>query len=160
MPRELPGPSPPRRAGHRRALTRAVSARLGAPVAVAVPLQRHRPTLVLGLAVVELAALAVLMATGSPAALAGLATVAVGLAGVALTNRRRILAVTAGEILVLDATLGGRPRRVLGPAAPGLRLPAPAGLEAGVELDGRRWWIDRTAYARLDRAHQSVTGPA
>ena len=97
-----------RRRGHR-GLTAAVAELVGMPVGVAVPLQRHRPGLVLGACLAELAALASVILTAEPAAFAILALSAGVLVALATTNQRRVLAFTSTGVLVVVASAKGRP---------------------------------------------------
>ena len=122
------------------------------PVGVALPLQRHRPGLVLGACLAELAALASVILTAEPAAFAILALSAGVLVALATTNQRRVLAFTSTGVLVVVASAKGRPVAVAGSAPSPLDLPRPAGLGGAVELEGRTWWIDRSAFPRLRRA--------
>jgi hypothetical protein len=131
---------------------------LGVPVGVAVPIQRHAPHHVLTWCGVELAALALLILTGWFAALVGLAAAGLALLALAATNRRRLLAVTRSQVVVLSAGLRGRPVAAIGPAPERLVLPPPRGVGVAVQLDDGRWWVDRSAYARLRRARE--LGPA
>ena len=144
----------------RRAITASTSEALGSPVAVAVPLQRHPPQLILVACGLELAALAALGLTGSLAAFAALCACAAGLVALGATNRRRILALTSAGPVVLDATLRREPVASRGPAPPRLALPAPTGVGCPVQLDDGRWWVDRSDYARLRRAREVMAATA
>ena len=53
--------------------------------------------------------------------------------------------------MLLAAGRNGRPRSVLQPVPP-TSLPPAAGIAAGVEIGGRRWWVDRSAYPLLRQA--------
>jgi len=142
--------SPWRRVG----LTTATSALLGMPVGAAVPLQRHHPGLVMALSGAELAALAALVITADAGALIALAAVALALVAQAATNRRRVVAITSGGVVLLAASARGRPLVPLGPAPADLSLPAPSGLGVPVVLEGTPWWVERSAFARLRQARQ------
>ncbi|MEO5678399.1 MAG: hypothetical protein ABIS47_01915 [Acidimicrobiales bacterium] len=61
-----------------------------------------------------------------------------------------------GDVL-LGASRNGRPRSVLQPVAPA-SLPPATGIAAAVEVGGRRWWVDRSAYPLLRQA-SSLTPP-
>lgn len=111
----------------------------------------------LALSVAELAALVVLIVTTHLAALVVLAVLGCALIGAALTNRHRVLAVTSAGVVLLAASARGRPLVPIGPAPAGLTLPEPAGLGAGVVLDGTCWWVERNAFPRL-RMARSLLG--
>lgn len=152
---QLPGvPGRRQRLSRRAGLTATTSAVLGAPVGVAVPLQRHHPGLVLALSGAELAALAALVITAHPAALIALAVVAAALVAQAVINARRVLAITSSGVVLLAASTRGRPLVAVGPAPAGLSLPAPTGLGVPVVLDGATWWVDRSGFARLRQARR------
>jgi hypothetical protein len=136
----------------RTGLTAAAGELLGTPVQVAVPLQRHPPQRVVGLCLAELATLAGFMITGQDALFALLAVLAAALLVLAATNRHRVLAVNASGAVVLAATARWRPCGVIGPAPEGLSVPNPAGLGVAVMLADGRWWVDRSAFVRAQRA--------
>jgi len=129
---------------------------LGTPVAVAVPLQRHAPRTVLAWCAAELASFALLVLTGSLAALAAVGVVGAVLLALAATNRRRVLAVTRMGVVLLSATLRGHAVSPEGPGPEDLALPPPRGVGAPVELADGRWWVDRSAYPRLRRAREAL----
>lgn len=140
---------------HRRTgLTAATAALLGAPVRVAVPLQRHRPGLVLAVCVAEIVSLVAFVATGNGILFALLLVFAVAMLAVGSTNRHRVLAISDSALLVLAATARFRPCGVVGPAPDGLTVPLPAGLGIAVALSDGTWWVDRSAFARAERARQ------
>jgi len=146
----------PRR--RRRGLTAAVGERLGVPVGVAVPIQSQHPAWVLSVGAAELAALLALVVTAAPAALLALVGLSVVLVVLAVVNRRRVLAITSGGVLLLTASSTGRPLDVLGPAPDGLVLPQPSGLAARIAMGGGDWWVDRSAFARLRLAREQLGG--
>jgi hypothetical protein len=153
-------PSMPRTRGRRRRLgvTAASAKVLGTSVEAAVPLQRHSPSLVLAVCTAELVALAILILTGSLAAFAALVAISVVLVLVVATNQRRILCVTRqGNVLLLASTTAW-PIAVAGPVAGELRLPEPSGLGAAITIEGRNWWIDRSAYQALAKARAAPAG--
>jgi hypothetical protein len=144
---------PPRRGVRRRLGTAAgAAALLGTPVGAAVTLQRHHPGLVLGVSLLELAALAWLVGTGSVVSFAVLLAASAALATAVATNRRQVLAVTGMGTVVLTASITGWPNGIVGPAERALELPPPSGLGARVSIGGRTWWIDRSSFASLRRA--------
>lgn len=138
----------------RRAITAQAEAVLGEPVGVAVPVQRHPPHLMLTTSGLELAAFATLALTASLAALAAVAACATVLLGLALTNRKRVLAVGRSGVTVLTADLRAHPLAPAGPAPEAFRFPDPTGVGAPADLDDGRWWVDRAHYARLRRARE------
>jgi hypothetical protein len=140
----------------RSGLTGQTAAVLGTGVSAAVPLQRQRPALILGLSVAELAAFAALVVTAHVVALAALALLSVCLVGVGAANRRRVLAITSNGPILVAASARGRPLVPIGPAPRGLSLPPPSGLGVGVVLDGATWWIERSAFARLRQARAAL----
>jgi len=158
----VPGPPPPTRrrrpGGPRTALTAITADLLGVPVGVAIPLQRHHPAAVLAICVGELAALVAVVLVGGPVAWAAFLALAAALVALAATNRHRVLAVTSSGVLVLAASASGRPTRPLGPAPVDLDLPRPRGLGAPVRLDGRTWWVERSAFPRLAQARSFRAG--
>ncbi len=121
---------------------------------VAVPVQRHAPHHVLVWCGIELGAFALLALTGSVIALIAVGSAGTALLVLAATNRRRVLAVTRSDVVVLRATLRGRPVALLGPAPSAVELPEPRGVGAALELDDGRWWVDRSTYPRLRRARE------
>ena len=133
---------------------------LGIPVPVAVGLQRVPPQVVLVLCGVELASFGLLAITASLGALVATGTAGAALLVVAAVDRRRVLAVTGDGLVVLAASRRGRPRLPASPAPAGLRLPEAVGLGAPVELADGRWWVDRSGFARLRRAHELQDGAA
>jgi hypothetical protein len=133
-------------------LTGGASKLLGTTVASTVPLQRHKPSLVLGASLAELAALAALVATGSLAAMLALVAASVALVVVMVTNTRTVVALTDKGNVLLSASLRGWPTGVAGPAPRKLDLPPPAGLGVRVEIAGETWWVDRSAFRLLRRA--------
>jgi hypothetical protein len=141
-----------------RQLTADASAVLATPVQVAVPLQRHRPAVVLAVSVAELLALLSAILLPSSVGLLALVLLACLLVAMGATNRHRTLAVTANGVVVLTASARGRPRGVVGPAPADLTLPAPAGFGAPVLLDDQTWWVERAAYPRLTRARLLAPG--
>jgi len=131
---------------------------LGTPVTVAVPLQRHSPLHVLAWCAVELVTFALLVVTGSLTALLAVAVAGTVLFALAITNRRRVLAVTRMGTVLLSATLRGRATAAIGPAPEDLELPAARGVGAPVELGDGRWWVDRASYPRLRAARDALGG--
>ena len=121
---------------------------------VAVPVQRHAPHHVLVWCGVELGAFALLALTGSVVALGAVGVAGAVLLALAATNRRRVLAVTRSEVVVLRATLRGRPVATLGRAPGAVELPEPRGVGASLQLEDGRWWVDRSTYPRLRRARE------
>jgi hypothetical protein len=144
------------RSRRHRALTAAVSEVLRMPVGIALPLQRRRPDLIFATCVAELVALGALIVTASTPAAVLLAVLAAGLLGLGAANDRRILAVTSTGVVVLAASSRGRPVAMIDTAAADLVLPAPAGLGVPVTLRGKTWWVDRSGFARLERARELV----
>jgi hypothetical protein len=138
--------------GRARRLTQLTTQVLGRPVGVALPVQRHSPKMVLFVCAAELAAVAGFIATASPAALAAIVVVAVALLALAATNRKRVLAVTSDGVAVTAASVRGRPLVEIGTAT--VDFPPPSGAGVPVVIDGTRWWVDRTAFARLARARE------
>ena len=141
-------------------LTGSASKVLGTAVTATVPLQRHNPSLVLGVSLAELAAVAGLVATASLVAMITLVVVSVLLVVVMLTNTRSVIAVTAKGNVILSASLRGWPNGVIGPAPRQLDLPEPAGLGVRIDIEGASWWIDRSSYRLLRRARAIATAPA
>jgi hypothetical protein len=138
---------------HRRRDVPAAAARLLATsVDAAVPLQRHPPSLVLGVSLLELLAVGSLIATGSPVAMGLLLVCSVILLAVMFTNTRRVLAMTTKGNVLLTASTSGWPNGVVGPADRSLVLPRPSGLGVAVRLGTASWWIDRSSYRSLNRA--------
>ena len=129
---------------------------LGAPVAAVVPLQRHRPSLVMAATLAELVAFGVLIATANLAALFVLVAASVVVLVVGATNRRRVLALTARGHVALTASMRGWPQAVAGPAGRQLALPEPHGLGQPVEVAGTSWWIDRSAFGFLRHARETL----
>ena len=127
---------------------------VGTTVAVAVPLQRHRPAVVFATCLAEIGALVAVILTDTVAAFAALVVLAAALIALAATNRRRVLAVTSMGVVQLRASLRGRPTAMLGPAPSELSLPPPRRLGCPVELDGCTWWVDRSAFPRLASARR------
>jgi len=125
---------------------------LGTPVSAVVPLQRHHPGQVLAASGAEIGALVGLVVTGSLAALIALVAVSAVLVGLALTNTRRVLALTAMGTVVLTASMSGWPTGVGGPMTTDVALPEPAGLGVSIDLAGRRWWVDRAWFGALAKA--------
>jgi hypothetical protein len=131
---------------------------LGTSVEAAVPLQRHSPSLVLAVCTAELVAVAILILTGNLAAFAALVAISVVLLLVVATNQRRILCVTRqGNVLLLASTTAW-PIAVAGPVSEELRLPEPGGLGGAITIEGRTWWIDRSAYQSLAKARAAQAG--
>jgi len=141
-------------------LTGGASKLLGTTVASTVPLQRHKPSLVLAASLAELAALAALIATGSLAAMLALVAFSIALVVVMVTNTRKVVALTSKGNVLLSASLRGWPTGVVGPAPRNLDLPPPAGLGVKVEIAGESWWIDRSAFRLLRRARQVAAADA
>jgi cell division protein FtsW (lipid II flippase) len=131
---------------------------LGHRVVVAVPLQSQHPALVLALALAELAALAALMVTANLGAFVALVLLALALVVLAAVNRHRVLALSATGMVMLTASVTGRPLVLLGPAPADLVLPEPSGLEAAVQLQEQTWFVDRSAFPRLREARQRLRG--
>ncbi|HEX3541238.1 MAG TPA: hypothetical protein VHT75_12465, partial [Acidimicrobiales bacterium] len=129
---------------------------LGSPVAAVVPLQRHRPSVVLAATVAELVAFVALIATANVAAFAGLIAVSVVLLVVGATNRRQVLALTPRGHVALAASIRGWPQAVAGPADRHMVLPEPVGLGQAVDLGGTRWWVDRSAFGFLRHARETL----
>jgi hypothetical protein len=127
---------------------------LGTSVDAAIPVQRHPPALVLAVSLAELLAVAVLILTGSLAAFAAVVAMSAVLVVVAATNQRRIVCVTRqGNVLLLASTTAW-PIAVAAPIEGELRLPEPGGIGAAITLEGRTWWIDRSAYQSLTAARR------
>ena len=124
---------------------------LGTAVQGAVPLHSHHPGLLLGSGLAEILLFALVVGTGSPAALAALVAAAVAYVALHLTDRRAVLARAAEGDVLLAAGRNGRPTAVLQPV-PAAPLPAAAGMAAPVHAGGRRWWVDRSAYPLLRQA--------
>jgi hypothetical protein len=76
------------------------------------------------------------------------------------TNQHRVLAVSGGELVVMAASLRGRPLAPIGTAPAALELPEPRGVGAPVILADGCWWVDRSAYGRLRRARELRTRQA
>ena len=150
----LTGGMPTRRWRRRPGLSGQAAELVGTAVAVALPLQRHRPVVVFAACVAEILALAGVIVADTPAAFAILVVLAVALVVLAATNRRRVLAVTTSGVVQLAASRRGRPTAMVGPAPSDVALPAPRGLGCPAELDGRTWWVDRSAYPRLASARR------
>ncbi|GAC1588120.1 MAG: hypothetical protein NVS3B21_03590 [Acidimicrobiales bacterium] len=127
---------------------------LGAPVGIAVPVQRRDPRLVLGVCAVELVVAAVALITLSGIAFALTALAAVALVIVRASDQRRIVAITSSGVVVLAASLAGRPLAAVGPGPRDLRFPPPAGLGVQVRLGERTWWVERADFARLHKARE------
>src|ERR1700730_1600610 len=125
---------------------------LGTPVSAIVPLQRHHPGQVLAASVAEIGTLVGLVVTGSLAMLIALVTVSALLVGLAVTNTRRVLALTAMGNVVLTASLSGWPTGISGPTRTDVALPEPAGLGVKIELAGNPWWVDRSWFGSLRKA--------
>lgn len=136
----------------RRALTETAAQLLGTPVGVALPVQRHPPHRILIACGVELAVFALLALTGSLVALAAFVVCSGALLALALTNTKRVLAVSRSGVAVLAADLRNHPLAPIGDAPAGLVLPEPRGIGVPVELADGRWWVDRVHFARLRRA--------
>src|ERR1700730_11803403 len=135
---------PRRRSTRRRmGILAGASKLLGTPVSAVVPLQRHHPGHVLAASVAEIGALVGLVVTGSLAMLIALVTLSALIVGLAVTNTRRVLAVTAMGNVVLTASLSGWPTGISGPTGTDVALPDPTGLGVSIALDGSRWWVDR-----------------
>jgi hypothetical protein len=124
------------------------------PVTAVVPLQTHKPTLVLAASVAELVAVVAFVASASLAALTMLVVASLVLLAVGATNRHQMLALTRQGHVVLAATTRGRPRSVIGPAPHPLALPEPGGIGRRVELGGTTWWVDRSAFPFLRHARE------
>jgi hypothetical protein len=125
---------------------------LGTQVTAVVPLQRLSPALVLASSAAEIAALAILIATGSLMAMALLLGTSAVLIGLMATNTRQVLAFTRKGTVRLAASVGGWPTGVLGPVPRDVALPDPSGLGVSVHIGGERWWVDRSSFRFLRRA--------
>jgi hypothetical protein len=121
-------------------------------VSAVVPLQRHPPTLVLGVSVAELIAAVALVATGSVVAFIALLAVSIALGFVVATNRRQVLVLTGKGNVILSASTTGWPNGVVGPADRRIELPEPKGLGVVVIVAGQPWWVDRSSYRWLAQA--------
>lgn len=128
---------------------------LGSPVAAVIPLQRHRPAVVLAVSTAEIAALVGLMATGSPTAMVVLLVLSAALVMVVATNTRRVLVLTGKGNVVLTASVSGWPEAVVGPAPRDLTIPEPVGLGVSLNVGGSTWWVDRSSFRFLKRAKLS-----
>jgi hypothetical protein len=141
-------PAARRRAG----LTAEAAKLLGTPVSAALPLQRHRPPVVLAASLAEIAGLVALIATGRLAAMLVLLVLSALLVVVAATNTRRVLVLTAKGNVLLAASISGRPEAVVGPVPRQLTIPEPAGSGVSLAIEGTTWWVDRSSFRLLRRA--------
>ena len=141
-------PSSRRRTG----LTAEAAKLLGTSVSAALPLQRHPPLIVLATSVAEIVALVGLIATGRLAAMGLLLALSVVLVVVVATNTRRVLVLTTKGNVLLAASVSGRPEGVVGPVPRQLTIPEPVGFGVSVDLEGARWWVDRSSFRLLRRA--------
>ena len=148
----------PRRRDPRHALAR-VGDLVGRQPQAVIPVQRHRPHVVLAVCVAELTALVAFVLSGSGVALAALFAAAIALAALGLSNEHRFLVVASGETAILSSSPRGKPRTVLGPGPrPGV-LPEPHGLGVAIEVDGTRWWVERWSFPALKRARDAMSTP-
>jgi len=144
-----------RRTGGRRrrvGVLGAASEVLGVPVTAVIPLQRHKPILILLTSLGELATLAILIATASLSAFMILSAMSLVLVIVSITNRHQILAFSDHGNVVLTASRKGWPRSVKGPVEGEMPLPEPVGLGRPVKVGGQTWWIDRSGFRLLRHA--------
>jgi hypothetical protein len=150
----LPERSSLRLPGWRRrtGLTAEAGRLLGTPVSAALPLQRHRPLLVLAASVAEIVGLISLVATGGLEAMGVLLAASAVLIAVAATNTRRVLVLTTKGNVLLAASVSGRPEAIVGPVARRLPIPEPVGIGVSLDIEGTRWWVDRSSFRLLARA--------
>jgi hypothetical protein len=133
---------------------------LGTPVSAAIPLQRHRPLVVLATSVAEIMALVGLIATGRLVAMGMLLVLSAVLVVVAATNTRRVLVMTTKGNVLLAASVTGRPEGIVGPVPRQVPLPEPVGSGVSVDIEGTTWWVDRSSYRLLRRARLVQGGVA
>lgn len=124
---------------------------LGTTVDAAVPLHSLHPRLVIGAALVEIVLFALLIVTGSVVVLVALVATAAAYVALHLIDRRAVLALAAPGDVLLAAGRNGRPREAIHPVRRP-RLPEGKGLAVPMDLGGRRWWVDRSAYPLLRQA--------
>ena len=155
---------PPRKAarrprgGQRRQLTAQSSKLLGVPVGVAIPVRNHSPRLQLLVFGLQIATAALFVVTASPLALAAVCLIAVGMVAMFFSQRHRILALTAGGIVIMAASVRRTPLAQIGLLPPGTALPEPRGLGAPIDIDGRTWWVDAWDFPRLAQARRTQAG--
>jgi len=139
-----------------RGLSSEVSTVLGVPVGIAVPLQRRDPRLLLGLSLAEVVVFAAAVVTVALPLLGATAALGAVLLAARAGDQRRIVAITSTGVVVLAASVGGRPLAAVGTAPADLRFPPPSGIGVPVQLGERTWWVDRADFARLRRAREML----
>lgn len=124
------------------------------PVGIAVPVQRRDPRLVLGLSVAEVVVFVATVLTLSVPLLVLTAVLGIALFALRAVDQRRIVAITATGVVLVVASVNGRPLAAVGGAPADLRFPEPSGIGVAIELGPQLWWIDRADFRRLRRARE------
>ncbi len=124
---------------------------LGTAVDAAVPLHSLHPALLVGAGLLEIVLFGALLVTGSVVVLVALVVAAAAYVALHLTDRRAVLALAPPGDVLLAAGRSGRPRVALHPVRTP-RLPEGSGIAVPLEVGGRRWWVERSAYPLLRQA--------
>ena len=139
---------------HRGQRSAAVAHLLGVSVRAALPIQRIDPRVVLAAAAVEIVAFVLAVLTLSGIAFGATVLAAVALVGLRFADRHRIMAFTAGGIVLVTATASGKPVAAVGGAPREVMFPEPTGMGVPIYLGSDRWWVDRSAFAHLRRVRE------